>query len=124
MSDTILCIITDPRSYGPKSKATLIGNWLSLSQIKLRTPFSSDAGIELFNPHEPSPILPRTSNSYGSLSGLGSGGYVSRTVEEVRSDVIGMFDNLENSETLPEMEADIRVTTNLLSHQKQGLVST
>lgn len=110
--------------YGPKSKAKMVGNWLSQSQIILRTPLSSDAGIEIFNPHEPSKVLPRTTNTYGTSSGSGSGSIVSRTVEEVRSDVIGMFDNLQNSETLPAMEADIRITTELLTHQKQGLVSS
>ena len=32
-----------------------------------------------------------------------------------------MFDSLEKSENLPEMEPDPRITTELLSHQKQGL---
>src|SRR5271168_1778861 len=32
-----------------------------------------------------------------------------------------MFDSLERSENLPEMEPDPRITTDLLRHQKQGL---
>lgn len=42
-------------------------------------------------------------------------------MEEVRSQVIGMFDSLEKSEGLPEVEADPRITTELLAHQKQAL---
>jgi len=106
--------------YGPKSSAVRIGKFLSQKQLYLRAPFFVDTGIEVVNPHVPN-VAPRT-----SLPGLSAGlttsaGYVSRTVEEIRSDVIGMFDSLEKSENLPEMEADPRITTPLLSHQKQGL---
>ena len=48
-------------------------------------------------------------------------GYATRTTEEVRSDVIGMFDSLEKSKDLPETDADSRIVTPLMSHQKQGL---
>ena len=106
--------------YGPKSSAVRMGRFLSQKQIYLRAPFSVDAGIEVVNPHAPN-VAPRT-----SLPGMSAGmttatGYVSRTVEEIRSDVIGMFDNLQKSENLPEMEPDPRIITTLLSHQKQGL---
>ncbi|KAL9131595.1 MAG: hypothetical protein Q9217_000483 [Psora testacea] len=107
--------------YGPKNKALVIGKWLSQRQIWLRTPFTSDAGIEICNPHAP-PIqaTPRTNGTHAS--GIASGGgYVTRTVEEIRNDVIGMFDSLQQSENLPEKSADPRITTELLSHQKQGL---
>lgn len=109
--------------YGPKSKAIVIGRHLSQRQIWLRTPISSDPGIEILNPHAVANAVPRTSNgssnaSYGTNSGAG---YVTRTVEEIRSDVLGMFDSLENSETMPEQEPDPRITTALLCHQKQAL---
>ena len=32
-----------------------------------------------------------------------------------------MFDSLQQSDSLPEKDADPRITTELLSHQKQGL---
>ena len=106
--------------YGPKNKAETIGKWLSQKQIFFRTPFTSDPNIEICNPHAPTASAPRTNGV--SYSGTSSGGgYVTRTVEEIRSDVIGMFDTLEQSESLPEVEADPRVITPLLSHQKQGL---
>ena len=106
--------------YGPKSSAVKIGRFLSQKQLYLRAPFSVDAGIEVFNPQAPN-VAPRTSLPGMSAGLTTSAGYISRTVEEIRSDVIGMFDSLEKSENLPEMEPDPRVLTPLLSHQKQGL---
>ena len=44
-----------------------------------------------------------------------------RSVEEIRSEVMGVFDSLTKNEELPEMEPDPRVQTELLKHQKQGL---
>lgn len=108
--------------YGPKSKVHVIGKFLSQKNLWLRAPFMVDANIEIINPHQPAAVAPRTSNGGASSSNIGPGsGYVTRTVEEVRSDVIGMFDSLQQTENLPEMVADPHVTTELLGHQKQGL---
>ena len=108
--------------YGPRSKAVSLGRYLSQRNIFLKTPFMVDAGVEVVNPHAPTNAAPRTSMNGAPSTNTGPGsGYVTRTVEEVRNDVIGMFDSLEQSENLPEMDADPRVTTELLSHQKQGL---
>lgn len=103
--------------YGPKSQAKKIGPWLSQKQLYLRDPLDYDRSYEVCNPHavQSSSILPRTSGLARET------GYVYRTVEEARSEVLGMFDSLEKSENLPEMEPDGRITTELLSHQKQGL---
>ncbi len=108
--------------YGPKSKVQVIGKFLSQKNLWLRAPFMVDANTEIVNPHMPLVAAPRTSNGGPHSANIGPGsGYVTRTVEEVRSDVIGMFDSLQQSENLPELDADRRVTTELLSHQKQGL---
>ncbi|MCJ1316795.1 hypothetical protein MMC15_002116 [Xylographa vitiligo] len=107
--------------YGPRSSAAGIGKFLSQKQVFLRLPFGVDKGIEVFNPHLiKNPVIQRTTLN-GSAGGATSAGYVTRTVEEIRNDVVGMFDSLEKSENLPEMEPDGRITTPLLSHQKQGL---
>lgn len=108
--------------YGPKSKAVLLGKFLAQKQLYLRAPMFVDAGIETCNPHAPKtgvlpkPAFPNTSAAKGP-----GAGYVSRTVEEIRSDVLGMFDSLEKSESLPEMTPSSLITTKLLVHQKQGL---
>ncbi|MCJ1413955.1 hypothetical protein MMC32_000280 [Xylographa parallela] len=107
--------------YGPRSSVSGIGKFLSQKQVFLRPPFGSDKGIEVCNPHViKNPALQRATLN-GSAGGAVSAGYVTRTVEEIRHDVVGMFDSLEKSENLPEMEPDSRITTPLLSHQKQGL---
>ncbi len=106
--------------YGPKSRAVSIGKFLSQRQIYLRNPFLVDAGCEVYNPHAPqTSVLQKTILSGRSVGS--SAGYVSRTVEEIRSDVLGMFDSLQKSENLPEMEPSPLITTKLLTHQKQGL---
>lgn len=108
--------------YGPKSKAEAIGKFFKTKMLKLLTPFAVDAGKEICNPHEPkiprNDVLPRTSYTMPSTSVVG---FVSRTAEEIRNDVLGMFDSLQKSENLPEMEAEASVITPLLGHQKQAL---
>ena len=109
--------------YGPRNKAISLGRYLSQRNIWLKTPFMVDANVEVVNPHVPTNTAQRTSLNGGtnSSSSAPGSGYVTRTVEEVRNDVIGMFDSLEQSENLPEMDPGPQVTTKLLSHQKQGL---
>lgn len=105
--------------YGPKSKAYAIGKYLSQRQMYLRNPFSVDSGCELYNPHITNNVVQKSA-SERAYNGR-SHSYVSRTVEEIRSDVLGMFDALQKSENLPEMEPSPLVITKLLPHQKQGL---
>ncbi|KAL8969589.1 MAG: hypothetical protein Q9183_001935 [Haloplaca sp. 2 TL-2023] len=107
--------------YGPKSSAAAIGKFFKSKVVKLLNPFAVDAGKEICNPHQPASIrseaLPRTNYSVPP----GVTGFVTRTPEEIRSDVMGMFDSLQKSETLPEMEAEASIITPLLAHQKQAL---
>ena len=106
--------------YGPRKNAQSIGKYLSQKQLWLRTPYMVDQGIEVCNPHAAKVSnLPHT--SLNGRAGTSSVSYVTRTAEEIRTDVISMFDNLQQSEQLLEMEPDPRVITPLLSHQKQGL---
>ncbi|KAF4625000.1 hypothetical protein G7Y89_g13166 [Cudoniella acicularis] len=109
----------DLNLYGPKKYAMQIGRHLSQKQLWLRTPLFVEAGIQLLNPHtieRPPQVASRPPGTYGSRQQ----GPV-RTTEEIRNDVLGMFDSLEKSENLPELDPDPRITTELLRHQKQGL---
>ena len=106
--------------YGPKGSAATIGKFLSHKQLYLRTPYMVDAGCEVFNPHQPKTETVVRTAMLGRSGGL-SNGYASRTAEEIRNDVRGMFDSLQKSENLPEMEPSPFITTKLLPHQKQGL---
>ncbi|KAL8696383.1 MAG: hypothetical protein Q9224_002823 [Gallowayella concinna] len=108
--------------YGPKNKAEAIGKFFRTKMLRFVTPIGVDHGKETCNPHAPTisrnEILPRTSHVSSSSYATG---FVSRTTEEIRSDVLGMFDNLQKSENLPEMDARAAVVTPLLGHQKQAL---
>ena len=75
--------------------------------------------MEYHNPQTPEGAIVRT-NAPSSRYTTGNG-YNNRTVEEVRKDVTSMFDSLEQSKDLPEADADPRVKSELMSHQKQGL---
>lgn len=109
----------DLNVYGPKKYALQIGRHLSQKQLWLRNPLFVEAGTELYNPQQ---IEKPQQPAFRPLGGYGSRvqGPV-RTTEEIRNDILGMFDSLERSDTLPEMEPDPRITTELLKHQKQGL---
>lgn len=110
--------------YGPRNKAAVMGKFLSQRSIWLRPPFMVDTGIEVFNPHQPASAPLKTINGVGAHSSPATGpgsGYVSRTNEEITREVTGLFDSLQRSEHLPEMDPHPRVITELLSHQKQGL---
>jgi SNF2 family DNA or RNA helicase len=108
----------DLNLYGPKKYALQIGRHLSQKQLWLRTPLFVEAGIQVHNPHEiqkpPPPVL-RSVGMFNRMQGP------MRTTEEIRNEVLGMFDSLEESGNLPEVEPDARITTELLRHQKQGL---
>ncbi|KAL8837270.1 MAG: hypothetical protein Q9176_005804 [Flavoplaca citrina] len=109
--------------YGPKSKVDSIGKYLRTKSLKLLTPFAVDHGKETCNPHAPVAARvdnhnsPRTNHVPPSTTT----GFVTRTTEEIRSDVLGVFDNLQQSENLPEMEGHHSIITPLLAHQKQAL---
>ncbi|KAI1075619.1 SNF2 family N-terminal domain-containing protein [Whalleya microplaca] len=107
--------------YGPRKSAKTVARHLSQKNLWLRNPPRVDLGIKYENPQlvegpKPPPAvkdrLPVT---------VASGPHTMRTVEEIRSEVMGVFDSLTKSEDLPEMEPDPRIQTELLKHQKQGL---
>ncbi|POS86791.1 hypothetical protein EPUL_001752 [Erysiphe pulchra] len=111
----------DLNLYGPKKHALGVGKHLSQRNLWLRTPLFVEAGVELYNPHvirPPLPPPPRTNLNIGPSYRQQA---PARKVEEIRNDVIGMFDTLQRSENLPEMDPNHRIVTKLLKHQKQGL---
>lgn len=110
----------DLNIYGPRKYAMQIGSHLSQKQVYLRTPLFVEAGVELFNPHViQKPVMPIQRQTYSSYGSRQAG--PQRTQEEIRNDVMTMFDNLTQTLELPEMDADPRITTALLLHQRQGL---
>jgi SNF2 family DNA or RNA helicase len=120
--------------YAPRRHADKIGTFLAKKQLWLKLPPKWDSKTEYYNPHAPKVARTQVSTGNGKTympneigyggGGYGSssyGGYVARTQEEISMDVMNMFDSLTKSEDLPEKNQDSRITTPLLSHQKQAL---
>ena len=104
--------------YGQRKHGEAIGKHLSQKNLWLRTPGTPDAQNRYFNPQVAAKLgKPRASTGRQSSSL----GYSTRSTEEMRSDMLGLFDSLQKSESLPEMEPDSRIMTPLLQHQKQAL---
>ena len=106
--------------YGKKKNAQKVGRQLSQKQLWLRMPFGVERGIEVYNPHTLADNVPKVVPRTHFSRPQGSG-FTTRTPEEIRLEVNGMFDSLQKSLNLPEMEPSEHVLTPLLSHQKQAL---
>jgi SNF2 family DNA or RNA helicase len=115
--------------YGPRKYARQVGGHLMGKGIKLVSPPRVDAGIKVLNPHSREAKIPPAAragvvdaNGDALVHSQAYGGVpMSRTVEEVRTEVMGLFDSLTKSEDLPEVVPDAIIQTPLLKHQKQGL---
>ncbi|RBR06449.1 uncharacterized protein FIESC28_11072 [Fusarium coffeatum] len=113
--------------YGPIKYARNVGAHLNKFGQKLLAPYLVQKGIRVQNPHvlEYRPPPPRSYPTNPVHDGMTSGGFGStftnRTVEEIRSEVMGVFDSLTRNDDLPEMEPSPDILTPLLKHQKQGL---
>ncbi|KAJ9131553.1 SNF2 family domain-containing protein [Pleurostoma richardsiae] len=110
--------------YGKFKFAKTVGRYLAIASLNLLSPPRVEAGIRVFNP-----LAKENRPSLASRAGLSNGpSYeqyapppIARTVEEIRSDVMTVFDSLTQSENLPEIEPNERILTPLLRHQKQAL---
>ncbi|OAA81499.1 SNF2-related protein [Akanthomyces lecanii RCEF 1005] len=109
--------------YGPLKYAKNIGVHLKRTGQQLVAPHMVQKGIRVQNPHvsEYRPPAPRTYSSSNMNAQTVSSALTARTVEEVRSEVLGVFDSMTKSEDLPMMDPSDIITTPLLKHQKQGL---
>ncbi|RCI09528.1 hypothetical protein L249_4064 [Ophiocordyceps polyrhachis-furcata BCC 54312] len=106
--------------YGPRRYAKVVGSHLQKQNFVLLSPSIVQKGIKYENPHS-SEFRPPPPRVYPTDSRGSSSGSVNRTVEEIRSEVMGVFDSLKRNDDLPCKEPDARVTTSLLQHQRQGL---
>ncbi|AEO55392.1 hypothetical protein MYCTH_2299158 [Thermothelomyces thermophilus ATCC 42464] len=108
--------------YGPRKFANQVGNHMLSKKVNLVSPPRVESGVKVFNPMAAENRLPTTSRlSSASSSNQHRPPPVVRTVEEIRSEVLGVFDSLPKSEDLPEAEPDSRIQTTLLKHQRQAL---
>ncbi|KAI9890228.1 MAG: hypothetical protein M1814_004390 [Vezdaea aestivalis] len=110
--------------YGAEKFAEQIGRHFTQHEIALRTPRQLLRGFVVINPHVKANAAKGASatSSQSVASRFGTRSLqTSRSVEEIRTDVMSMFDTLTRSTNLPEVSVDPRVLTQLMSHQKQGL---
>ncbi|KAL7950330.1 SNF2 family N-terminal domain-containing protein [Trichoderma barbatum] len=111
--------------YGPFKYARNVGTLLERCGVSLQQPYIIQRGIRLCNPHTADYLrsLKKTPpiNSRHISEPSRATSFTPRTVEEVRSEVMGVFDSLTRSDELPTMDPPEFITTPLLTHQKQGL---
>ncbi|KAF1992552.1 hypothetical protein K402DRAFT_321355 [Aulographum hederae CBS 113979] len=120
--------------FAPRKMAPGVGKYMIARHVYLLDPTLSLFGFPYENPQQPKrantnvlsdhhSTLPAMNgaSTMNTLPSLSSYPVVGRTMDQVRSEVLSMFDSLTQSEELPEMEQDPSVTTALLSHQKQAL---
>ncbi|OTB03299.1 hypothetical protein M426DRAFT_321866 [Hypoxylon sp. CI-4A] len=114
--------------YGPRRSGTAVARQLARHYLFLSNPPKVEAGIKYENPQYPkgpkSPpaVAVKEQPKMAPAAAPGSAPPpMMRSVEEIRSEVMGVFDSLTKDEELPEMEPGPRVQTELLKHQKQGL---
>ena len=113
--------------YGASSFGRAVGKRLAKYKLKLVKPNHHDARIRLAIPDQNgflagNPVVKPdpASSSHASPAPYAHPQPV-RTMEEVRSEVLNVFDSMANSEDLPEMDPNPKVTTPMLRHQKQAL---
>ncbi|KAI2469954.1 SNF2 family N-terminal domain-containing protein [Annulohypoxylon bovei var. microspora] len=109
--------------YGPRKNGKTVARHLSQRNIWLRNPPRVDSGIKYENPQllVEGPRPPSVLKEPPKMAPTAVPPSAVRNVEEIRSEVMGVFDSLTKSEELPETVPDPRVQTELLKHQKQGL---
>ncbi|KAH7328184.1 SNF2 family DNA-dependent ATPase [Stachybotrys elegans] len=106
--------------YGPMRYTRNVGMHLHRHGLKLLAPYMVQKGIKVHNPHV-SEYKPPAPKAYPTDGNATATPLTTRTVEEVRSEVMGVFDSLTRNEDLPFMDPTSSITTPLLNHQKQGL---
>ncbi|AEO66984.1 uncharacterized protein THITE_2115624 [Thermothielavioides terrestris NRRL 8126] len=107
--------------YGPRKFATQVGNHLMARRVNLVSPPRVEVGVKVLNPMAKESRLPTVARFNGAGSSHYHGPPVVRSAEEIRSEVLGVFDSLPKSEELPEADPDERIQTTLLKHQRQAL---
>lgn len=99
--------------YGPEHEGRRVATLISQKNVFFQRPYPENVDpLPYKNPHNPSETKYAQPNQVN---------YVTRSAEEIRKDVNNVFDGMNQAETLPEMEPDPRITTPLITHQKQGL---
>ena len=113
--------------YGLEAEAKKAAVLLSQNNVPFQSPHHHyHDGVQYVNPHHAMPAAAAAAAAaaaHPSTARARKPEYAveARTAEEVRADVNKVFDGLDQADDLPEMEADARIKTPLLKHQRQGL---
>ena len=105
--------------YGKRKHAEAVTRSLAQKKILMRRPLQFDKTTEYFNPFEENHGAKLKAT--GQTRPFGNPGGLSRTIEEMESNVMRIFDSSQEIRELPEMEASPSIRTPLLPHQKQAL---
>lgn len=106
--------------YGPFKNARTVGRHLTKCGLRLHSPKLVQPGIKVSNPHTEE-YKPPPQKTYETYTQGGAQVPTMRTVEEVRNEVMNVFDSLADNQHIPEAEPSPNVQTSLLKHQKQAL---
>ncbi|EGY18824.1 transcription termination factor 2 [Verticillium dahliae VdLs.17] len=111
--------------YGPKKWAKPVADHFKKNSMVLRHPNRVDKGIKYVNYQvvttEPAAPRPQANGRNLPNNFVPGMAIAQRTVEEMRSDVMGVFDQMGKNNDVPELEPSDLIVTPLLKHQKQGL---
>ncbi|KAK7734936.1 hypothetical protein SLS53_007713 [Cytospora paraplurivora] len=103
--------------YGRFKFAKTVGLHLEKAHLNLLSPTRVDKGVMVFNPLAKENRAVSAPRVYSQPAPPP----VARTEEEIRSDVLSVFDSLQETDSLPEREPGSSIVTPLLKHQKQAL---
>ena len=118
-SDRISLILT---VYGKRKHAKPVTHQLGRTKVTLKRPIQFDRQTEYFNPFEEETKAKAKTNGVISRPQQWNPAGLSRTIEEIESSVMKIFETSQEAMDLPEMEADADIIkTPLLAHQKQAL---
>ena len=105
--------------YGKRKHAKKVSGILAEKKILLARPLMFDRDVEYVNPYEEDN---KTKLRVAHNKPLSNPAGLVRTIEEIESSVMKIFDSSQEAKELPEMEANHKIIkTPLLAHQKQAL---
>ena len=104
--------------YGPEAERISTGNLVQAKGMLLDAPHYADPAYGTYRSAHMAPMFVAQSSRYAAPI---SRTVVAQTGGDMQEDVNKLFDSLDKVMEWPEMEADSRITTPLIKHQKQGL---
>ena len=113
--------------YGAATFGRAIGKRMTKHGLTLVKPNHYDADIRLAVPEQasanagPGGVALPGRPAYTTPTIHAASSVAIRTMEEIRSEVLNVFDSMASSEELPEMDPAATVLTPMLRHQKQAL---